>query len=200
MNQKGEITLTSCLLILGLSGVLLICAMELQSSFKQLEKRTNLFLCVKETKGELNLYLKFMGRTNWGIKNINRASLIMVFIPGLQGAAMDAQKAKKYIQYAQEARTVSYLKTLADIKKKKCPLDARMFITPFQLGSRLLKRDTEGAAITREAQWKYYFFSKPYLLSLNIQAEGLERINPKIVYTSEEKAGKLSSLLSSYWR
>ena len=200
MNQKGEITLISCLLILTLSGVVLICSMELQGSFKLLKKRTDLFLCVKETKGEINQYLKFMGRTNWGIKNINRASMIMVFIPGLQGAAMDAQKAKKYIQYAQEARTISYLKTLTDIKKKQCFLDPRMFLTPFALGSRLLKRDAEGAAIIREAQWEYYFFSKPYLLSLKIQTKDLERIKPRPLYTTEEKGEKLSFLLSSQWR
>lgn len=197
MNEKGEVTLISCLLILALSGVILICSMELHSSFKLLKRRTDLFLCVKESKGEIHLFMKFMGRTNWAIKNINRASMIMIFVPGLQGLALDAQKAKKYLQYSQEARSISYLKTLTELKKKQCPLDPRMFITPFVLGPRLFKRDAEGAAILREDEWNYYFLSKPYLLTLKIQSQGFERINPKLTYISEEKAAKLSSLWSS---
>lgn len=197
MNQKGEVTLMSCLLIFCLMSVVLLSALELQKSFKLLKKRTHLFLCVKETKGELHTYMKFMGRTNWGIKNINRASLIMMFIPGAQGAAMEAKKLKKYIQYTQEARTVSYLKTLKDLRSKSCPLDPRMFITPFKLGTRLLDRDGDGAAILREEEWTYGYFSKPYFVSIKVNASSWERVKPKITYTSEEKLAKLSSLLSS---
>lgn len=195
-NQKGEVTLLSCLLIFILMSIVLLCSLELRKSFKQLKKRTDLFLCVKETKGEFHHYMKFMGRTNWAIKNINQASLIMMFIPGLQGVAADAQKAKKYLQYAQEGRVVSYLKSLSSLKTKGCPVDPRMFITPFRLGTRLLKRDGHGAAELREKKWTYYYFSKPYLLSLEIDASGYESIKPKMTYQAQEKLGKLSSLLS----
>jgi hypothetical protein len=152
---------------------------------------------VKETKGELNNYMKFMGRTNWGIKNVNRASLIMMFIPGAQGAAMEAQKLKKYLQYAQEARTVSYLKTLNDLRRKSCFLDPRMFMTPVKLGSRLLQRDADGASILRNDEWTYFYFSKPYFLTIKVNATGWESVKPKINYISEEKLAKLSSRLSS---
>lgn len=197
MNQRGEITLTSCLMIFCLMSIVLLCALELQRSFKQLQKRTHLFLCVKETKGELNNYMNFMGRTNWGIKNVNRASLIMMFIPGAQGAAMEAQKLKKYLQYAQEARTVSYLKTLNDLRRKSCFLDPRMFMTPVKLGSRLLQRDADGASILRNDEWTYFYFSKPYFLTIKVNATGWESVKPKINYISEEKLAKLSSRLSS---
>ena len=199
MNEKGEVTLLSCLLILTLTSLVLLCCLELRKSFRLLEKRTHLFLCVKETKGELHHFMKFMGRSNWAIKNINRASLVMLFIPGLQGVAMDAQKAKKYLQYIQEGMLVSYLKTLKDLKDKSCPIDPRMFITPFKLGTRLLKRDNEGAAILKEEKWTYYYFSKPYLLSLQVKPGNWEKVHPKINYKATEKAGKLSSLLSSYF-
>ena len=141
--------------------------------------------------------MKFMGRTNWGIKNTNRASLIMMFIPGLQGAAMDAQKVKKYLQHAQTARLVSYLKTLSDIKRRGCPLDPRMLITPFKLGRGMIERDSLGAARLREEQWTYYFFQKPYLLDLSIKAQGWEQLRPRLQYQAREKAAKLSSLWSS---
>ncbi len=198
MNQKGEVTLLSCLLILVFSSLVFLCGLELSRSFNMLKKRTHLFLCVKESKGEFHRFMTIMGRTNWAIKNINRASLIMVFIPGLQGIALDAQKAKKYLQYFQNALIISYVKTLNEIRNKRCPLDPRMFITPFQLGSTVLKRDTEGAAILREKKWTYYYFSKPYLLNLTINPEGFERINPRITYVSEEKGAILSSLYSSH--
>lgn len=197
MNQKGEVTVLTTLLIATLTGIVLLCALELRKSYSLLEKRTHLFLCVKETKGELHDYLKFMGRTNWAIKNINKASLIMMFIPGLQGIAADAQKAKKYIQYAQEVRLISYMKTLSLLRERKCSTDPRMFLTPFKLGSRLLKRDAHGAAELREEKWTYYYLSKPYLLQIEINASGFESLKPRIIYKSEEKAAKLSSLLSS---
>lgn len=196
MNQKGEATLLTTLLIAVLTGIVLLCALELKKSFSQLERRTHLFLCVKETKGELHQYMKFMGRTNWAIKNINKASLIMLFIPGLQGVAADAQKAKKYLQYVQEGRTISYLKTLTSLRGRKCSTDPRMFLTPFKLGSRLLKRDAHGAAELREEKWTYYFLSKPYLLQINIEASGFESIKPAVNYITSERGAKLSSLLS----
>lgn len=197
MNQRGDVTLVSCLALFAMMCLVLLCSLELRKSFRLMEKRTKLFLCVKETKGEHHNFMKFMGQTNWGIKNINRASLIMMFIPGLQGVAADAQKAKKYLQYAQEIRLVSYLKTLAQLKAKKCSLDPRMFITPFKIGSRLLKRDADGAAELKEEKWTYYYFSKPYFLSLEVNASGFESVKPKLQYVTEEKLGTLSSLLSS---
>ena len=197
MNQRGDVTLVSCLALFAMMCLVLLCSLELRKSFKLMEKRTNLFLCVKETKGEHHNFMKFMGRTNWGIKNINRASLIMMFIPGLQGVAADAQKAKKYIQYTQEVRLVSYLQSLAKLKAKSCPLDPRMLLTPFKMGERLLKRDADGAAELKEEKWTYYYFSKPYFLSLKVDASDFESVKPIINYVAEEKMGTLSSLLSS---
>lgn len=192
MNQKGEVTLFSCLLLFALMSLVLLCGFELRKSYRLLEKRTELFLCTKETKGELQVFMKFMGRTNWGIKNINRASLIMLFIPGLQGAAMDAQKLKKYLIYVQNIRLISYVKTLTSLKAKGCPLDPRMFITPFSH-----KRDAEEALILRKPQWTYYFLSMPYALSLKVDSQDWEQVNPRLTFITEEKGAKLSSHLLS---
>lgn len=192
MNQKGEITLFSCFLLLSLMGLVLLCGLELRKSFGLMEKRTHLFLCVKETKGEFHHFMKFMGRTNWGIKNVHRASLIMALIPGLQGAALDAQKLKKYLIHVQNLRLVSYLKTLKDLREKDCPLDPRMFITPFKM-----KRDAEKALVLRKEEWTYYYLSKPYVLSLTIKDVGFEDINPQLGYKAEEKGAMLSSHLLS---
>jgi hypothetical protein len=197
MNQKGEVTLFSTLLLMVLMGIVLLCALELRKSFLLLEKRTHLFLCVKETKGELNRHLKFMGRSNWAIKNINRLSLVMMFIPGLQGVAANAEQAKEYLKLIQNAFVVSHLKSLMNLKQKGCPLDPRMITTPFKLGAGLLDRDNEGAAQLRDTKWTYYFLAKPYLLTMEVNAESYESIKPRIKYKIEEKAAKLSSLLSS---
>ncbi len=187
----------SCLALFAMMCLVLLCSLELRKSFRLLEKRTHLFLCIKETKGEHHNFMKFMGQTNWGIKNINRVSLIMMFIPGLQGVAADAQKVKKYIQYSQEIRLVSYLQTLSNLKRKSCPQDPRMLITPFKLGNRLLMRDSDGGAELKKEKWTYYYFLKPYFLSLEVDASGFENPKPKIQYAAEEKMGTLSSLLSS---
>lgn len=197
MNQKGEVSLLCVLLIFTCMSLVLLSALELKKNYALLERRTHLYLCVKEAKGELHHFMQFMGRTNWGIKNLNRASLIMIFIPGMQKAALDAQKIKKYLKYAQNIRLISYLKTLKDLKQKSCPLDPRMLKTPFKLGAEIFDRDSEGAAQLRENEWTYYFLAKPYLVNLTVKGTSYERVNPKIKYISEEKGAKLSSLLSS---
>lgn len=196
MNERGEITLFCSLLIFACMGLVLLCGLELTKSFKDLEKRTELFLCAKETKGEFHSYMTFMGRTNWGIQNVNRAGLILLFIPGAQGLAMDTQKLKIYLKRIQTLKLATYLKTLSKIRKKGCPLDTRIFLTPFKLSTSGYQRDAEGAAILRSKKWNYYFLSKPYLLSLNIDASSYESVRPNIIYMSEEKGARLSSLLS----
>lgn len=198
MNERGEITILGCFLILILMSIVLLCGLELRRSYKLMQTRTKLFLCVKETKGELNEYMKFMGQTNWGIKNLNRVSVITLFIPGLQGVSANADRAKKFLQYVQEGRSAFYLKTLKDIqKKKRCPVDPRMYLTPFQLGTRLFKRDGEGALMLRENVWNYYFLLKPYVLALETDSTSWERAKPRMTYKASEKGAKLSSLLSS---
>lgn len=198
MNERGEITVMSCFLILILMSLVLLCGLELRRTYKLMQTRTRLFLCVKETKGEFNEFMKFMGQTNWGIKNLNRVSVITLFIPGLQGVSANADRAKKFLQYVQEGRGAFYLNTIKDLQKKKgCPIDPRMYLTPFQLGSRFFKRDGEGALMLRENTWNYYFLLKPYVLALEVDSASWERAKPRMIYKASEKGAKLSSLLSS---
>jgi hypothetical protein len=199
MNQRGEMTVTSCLLLFTLSSLVILGALELQSAFSLLKKRTHLFLCVKEIKGEHHRYLQFMGRTNWGIRNANRAALIMIFIPGAQAGAATAEKVKKFLKGTQDFMLISYLKTLALHQKKGCPVDPRMYMTPFVLGGTGYKRDAEEAALLRKNEWTYLYFSRPYLLNVTVMAKGLESVNPKPNYKTSEKGAKLSFLSSSSW-
>lgn len=200
MNERGEVTLMSCFLIFILMSIVLICGLELRRSYKQIQKRTKLFLCVKETKGEFHEFMTFMGQTNWGIKNLNRVSIITLFIPGLQGISTNADRAKKLLKYVQEGRSILYLKTLKDLQKERgCPIDPRMYFTPFKIGSRLFKRDGEGALILRENVWSYYFLLKPYVLDLKVDSANWERPKSKMTYQASEKGAKLSSLLSSHF-
>lgn len=152
-----------------------------------MEKRTALFLCTKEVKGEFNLYMKFMGRTNWAIKNLKRASLVMMFIPGLQGAAANAEKTKEYLKYSQTLRQVSYMKTLANIARKNCPLDPRMYKSPFKLS-----RDKNDALQLAEEKWTYIYFLRPYALTIKIDAQNFESIHPQMKYLIEEKLERSS--------
>ena len=198
-NQKGEVSLLAMLALVVLSGLILLCALSLHLSFSDMKKRTHLFLCTKETKGELNNYLKLMGRTNWAIKNAKRASLVMMFIPGLQGAAMNADRLKRMVKiYQNSIVLVSYLKKLSSLKARGCPIDPRMYITPFEVSPNGYRRDSEEAAKLRSKEWSYYFLEKPYALEVKIQANGFEAINPKINFISEEKPVKsLLRLFSS---
>ena len=197
MNQKGEVTLLSIMLLIGMMSILTLQALKLRQSMRLLQKRNELFLCVKESKGELNKYLKFMGRTNWGIKNVRRASLIMAFIPGLQGGALQAEKVKKILIQIQNLSLIPYLKKIKDLKAQGCPIDPRMLITPFEINPKGYARDSMDAARLRNKRWSYYFVSLPYALKLEVDSNQLEAIGPRIFFQASESAEKLSSLWSS---
>ncbi|HXH32193.1 MAG TPA: hypothetical protein VNJ01_15415 [Bacteriovoracaceae bacterium] len=199
MSQKGEASLLAVSMLLAMSALFVLLSLELRSSYLQLQRRTNLFLCTKEVKGELHRHLKFMGRTNWGINNVKYAALILIFIPGMQGVAVNHDKVKKLLQSLQALAVLSYLKTFYDLRQKGCPLEPRLYITPFELGGAVLRRDEEGAAILRKEKWSYYFYSKPYVLELEIDARDFEGIYPEVRYKTSEKAARLSSHLSSAW-
>lgn len=198
MNQKGEVTILGIFILVTLTGVLVLCQLELRNAFRLLQKRTELFLCVKQTKGELNGYLKFMGQTNWAIKNIHKAKLVMLVIPGLQGASFNTEKARKLIMHLQNLRLVSYLKTLSSLKSKGCPLDPIMPITPFKISLASYQRDMHGVAILRKEEWTYYYSHGPYVLALKTNTQGYLNISPKIKSQTKELEVKsrLISLLS----
>ncbi len=197
MNERGEITLTAIFCLILLSSLLTLTALKLEHSFSLLQKRSRLFLCAKETRGEMERYLTFMGRTNWGIKNAKRASLIMAFIPGLQGGAAQADKVKKILMSAQNITRIAYLKKLKDLRAKDCPLDPRLLITPFEMNLTDYVRDANDRAKLREKEWTYYLIEKPYFLELSFNARAYERIHPRIKVTTSEKGGKFSSLFFS---
>lgn len=197
-NQKGEALLFCVLILVVLSGLMTLCGLELQRNFSLLKKRTNLFLCVKETKGELDLYLKGMGRLNWLLKNVSRAQMIAVFYPPLWAYVGSAEKLKKVVKGMQAGGLGVYGAKLAELKGKGCPIDPQLLLTPFQLGGDYgFTRSMDGAALLRSKQWTYYFLETPYLLTLKIDGTGVDNIMPKLSYRAEEKGAILSSLLSS---
>jgi hypothetical protein len=192
MNQKGEAILFFVLVLVLISGLLTLCGLELQHSFSLLQKRTSLFTCVKETKGEIHRYLKFMGRTNWALKNTSSAQLITVFIPGLQGAALSAEKVKKAIKQLQTGALLNYYVQLQRLKIKGCPLDPRMLQSPFTIKAMKYQRDTSERTILRSSSWTYLYSSGPYLLTLKINAEKYNAMNPQIYFEAREKVARLS--------
>ncbi len=198
MNQRGEMNLFFVLMVVGLSGVMILCALRLQRSFNLLEKRTELFLCTKETEGEIHAYMKLMGRTNWALKNLQKARLVMLFIPGLQGAAFEGEKLKRALIVYQNLGLVPFLKKMAELKSRRCPLDPRILITPFQLGGSVYRRNLDGTALLRNSKWTYHYVSFPYSLSVDWDANQYEAINPRLRRISRENVAKLSSVLSSY--
>ncbi len=196
-NQRGEAILFCVLILVVLSGLLTLSGLELQRNFLSMKKRTNLFLCVKESKGELNNYMKLMGRTNWALKNISKAQVVAAFIPGLQGAALEADKLKRALKTIQQVSLMTYMTKIFELRKKACPLDPQMALTPFELKGAQYKRGIDDVALLRKSTWTYFYLEKPYLLTLKVDASQFERISPKIIFQAEEKGATLSSHLSS---
>ena len=197
-NQNGEATLFCVLILVALSGLLTLCSLELQYSFGLLKKRTHIFLCVKETKGELHRYLKHMGRLNWLIKNTSRAQAVAVFFPPLWPHVANADKLKRLAKTFQAAATPLYFDKIRDLKKRGCPIDPQIYLNPYELGSDYgFRRTLEGTAKIRKTKWTYHFLEKPYFLTLKVDAARAESLYPRVDYLAEEKTGTLSSLLSS---
>jgi hypothetical protein len=194
MNQKGEITLLATLLMMGLLGIIILTSLELKKSYLHLEKRTHLFLCVKETKGELQSFMSFIGKVNWGIKNMNKIKLLLTIFPGLQAHSMNAEKMKEYLQKSQDLRVINYLRRLNQLLNKSCPIDPRMLLTPFKMQQTFLKRTHTGLVYLREKEWSYHFINQNYHLELKIKPQVWENLHPKIIYNSKERKVKASSL------
>ncbi len=197
MNQKGEAVLFCVLILVVLSGLLTLCGLELQSSFRLLEKRTKLFLCAKEAKEELHQYLKISGQTNWGLKNTSKAQIIAAFIPGLQGVAIEAEKLKKILKGMQNVALSKYLFKISALKSKGCPIDPQSFMTPFLFEGMKYRRGLQEEIILRKHQWTYIFFEKPYILTVKIDATRFENPHPEISYQAKETGGMWSFLFSS---
>lgn len=198
MNQRGEMNLFLVMMIACLSGVLILCALKLQRSFRLLEKRTELFLCMKETEGEFVRYMKIMGRTNWALKNLDKVKYVAVFFPVLAPLAVNAEKAKKQLLLLQNLTLVPYMKKLSDLKRRGCPLDPRMIKTPFELSALGYARSHDDTAKLRSTKWTFHYVSLPYAVAVDWNVTGYESVFPRIVRISSEKTARLSSILSSY--
>lgn len=197
-NQKGEAVLFCALILIALSGLLTLCGLSLQHHFSLMKKRTHLFLCTKGTKGELNLYLKSIGRLNWLLKNTSKAQAVAIFYPPLWAVVGNAEKLKRLAKVLQAAELARYETQITRLKARGCPIDPQLILTPYQLGTDLgFQRSSGGAAIKRKQEWSYYFLEKPYVLTLKVNTTKNESIKPKILYETTEKGAILSSLLSS---
>ncbi len=198
MNQRGEMNLIFVLMVVGLTSVLILCALKLQRSYYLLLRRSEFFLCMKETEGEMKRYMKFMGRTNWAIENVEKAKWIMAFIPGLQGGALEAEKAKQTPKKLQNLSLVPYMKKLNSLRKQGCPLDPRMLKTPFHLRGLSYERDSLERARLRSTRWTYFYLSYPYAVSVDWNAKDLNSFHPALDRSSGEKEVK-SPLISSFY-
>ena len=92
-----------------------------------------------------------------------------------------------------------YYKTLFKLKNRGCPMDTKMFLNSYLPGNDYgFSRNIDSSAKLRTNKWTYYFFDKPYLLTLHVDASGAESLVPKLDYQAKEKMGTLSFLLSSH--
>lgn len=175
-----------------LTGVMLLTSLELRRSYRELQRRTELLLCAKETKGELGRHLRLMGQTNWGIRNLKKLALITAFVPGLQTAAKSADEARKLLQAAQDLSLVSYLNSLRRLGARSCPMDPRLVMTPFITRGISHQRDPSGAAILRSKTCQFDLRSSPYHLRLGAELKALETPQALIRWSVAESAGRPS--------
>jgi hypothetical protein len=122
----------------------------------------------------------------------------MMFIPGLQGGALEAEKAKRTLILLQNTSLVPYLKKVVELKTRGCPLDPRILKTPFYLSGVSYRRAQDGTAQLRNKKWTHHYVSLPYAVEVEWKADGYESVRPLLARKSWENGALLSSTLSSY--
>jgi hypothetical protein len=198
MNERGEITFLGTLLMLCLSSLVLLSALELERSFKRLKQRSTLILCTKEAKGELRNLLTTMGQTNWGIKNLERVKLLAMLFPGMGMASKSAEDIKTGLKLFQDVKMLSFLKTIATLRVKGCPMDPRFLQTPFEMTGTRLKRNQDGTIKIRSTEWNHHFVLRPYQIQLKIKLVNWEAPSPRLQFLVEDRPEKLLSLLQAF--
>jgi hypothetical protein len=187
MNERGEITFLGVLAILCFSSLVILSALEIERSFRRLKSRTTLLLCTKETKGELKGLIGFMGRANWGIKNLERVKLLSILFPTAGIATKSADEIKRGLQRMQDLRILYHFKTLSALHMKGCPLDPLLIQTPFEIVGNLLKRSPNGTVKMRSDKWEHHFFLRPYKIQLRVEPERWESPFPQIYFQAKDK-------------
>jgi len=187
MNQKGDTTMFSIFILMTLSSLMILGTLELQRNLELLKRRTKLFLCTKIAKSELDKHLRYLSRTNWALKNISRANLLALFIPGLQGASLSGTKVKKMLKTYQHLELIRYLNKLREIQLRGCLLNPKMFKTPFEINYSGYKRNMDETTKQREEKWEYQFVRSPFQLNLKIYSPESGSLKPQIDYSVEER-------------
>lgn len=176
-------------------GVLLILLN--QYHFQEIKARGELMLCLKETKGELHQFIVSVEKLNWAINHIDKAKYL-IFIPGLQGVAVNAEKAKKLIQRYQDFTLGQYLLKLAGLQKR-CRLSAHAFMTPYQISPKGFKRQFDGTTQWRRDKWNTHILGQLELAQIEIKSKKINRLNPEINYLYSIKKANVWSRLQSVW-
>ncbi len=187
MNQKGDTTMFSIFFLMTISGLLILGTLELQRNLELLKRRSKLFLCTKIAKSELDKHLRYLSRTNWALKNISRANLLAIFIPGFQGASLSSSRLKKLIKTYQHLELLRYLNKLREMGIKGCSVDPKMFKTPFEINLSGYKRNIDETIKQREEKWEYQFVHSPFQLNLKIHSPKSVNLKPQINYSVEER-------------
>lgn len=178
-NQKGEISLLISMAMWISFLLMILIGYKLESYHRQLASKLRLETCTKEVMGLSESYWVDMSKLNWGIDNATKAQMVAAVIPGLQGIALKVSKVKKALQRLQDARTVSYLIFLANLKRKDCSIPLSYFKTPFIYESFIFKRNLKGVALMRERSWNTKFSSGPYSLRVQYELPELKSLHPK---------------------
>lgn len=194
MNQKGEITLTGIILLLTFASLFSLCVLKLHISFSKLEERTELFLCTKTAKEELNLFLIFISKTNWVIQNAKRAKIISVLLPVTYSLYPTVNKFISFIKQIQELKKTIYLKKLIQLKAQGCPVSLKSLKTPFRLIGTQFARDQSGLIILKEREWSYDFQTKNYALKVQVFSVRINTLSPAFRYIVQESRVKLPSI------
>jgi hypothetical protein len=197
MNQKGDTTMFSIFILMTLSSLMILGTLELQRNLELLKKRTKLFLCTKIAKGELDKHLRFLSRTNWALKNISRAKLLALFLPGFQVASLSSARLKQLIKTYQNLELLRYLNKLREMGLTGCFVDPKMLKTPFEINSSGYNRNVDETTKQREEKWEYRFIHPPYQLNLKIYLPQSKSLKPQIDYSTEERQA-MSHITSVY--
>jgi len=158
LNQKGEVTSVTILFFILLFGAVVLYGYSKILIVNKVQNRLKFTLCIKEYNEATKQVIRRIGKGNKLIKLIVVGETATIAATGGSATAAKAatKYAKKLLKLKQTVHHFSYMKNIATLQRKKCPLPITSNITLYKLKNEGLFEQRN----LRRKEWKVVFLQK----------------------------------------
>jgi predicted neutral ceramidase superfamily lipid hydrolase len=152
------------------------------SNLKNIRERSLVYLCAKEFHQKQNSFIDKIETINLALISSQYLKFVTLLIPGsfvLTNAS--SKEIEIMLKKLQDLLLISYLKNLAMLKKKSCPLPLDSYKTPYVLSGLVFERNLNHQTVLRKLSWQI-LIAKPQtqlLMQFEVQAKWKKKIKSK---------------------